>query len=57
MKIHFQHTQTHTKTTKRRILRVEDEPDVNLALKVTLEDRGFNVDTFNHPMLALGILN
>jgi hypothetical protein len=39
MKLHFQHTQTHTKTTKRRILIVEDEPDVNLALTVTLEDR------------------
>jgi DNA-binding response OmpR family regulator len=57
MKLHFQHTQTHTKTTKRRILIVEDEPDVNLAVKVTLEDRGCDVDTFNHPMLALCILN
>jgi DNA-binding response OmpR family regulator len=36
-----------------KILIVEDEPDVNLALKVTLEDGGFKVDSFEDPLLAL----
>ena len=35
------------------ILIVDDEPDINLTLKVALEDGGFKVDTFNDPMLAL----
>jgi DNA-binding response OmpR family regulator len=37
----------------RRILVVDDESDVNLALKIALEDNGFKVDTFTDPMLAL----
>src|SRR5690242_4318315 len=36
-----------------KILIVDDEPDINLTLKVALEDRGFKVDTFNDPMRAL----
>ena len=40
-----------------KILIVDDENDINFTLKVALEDRGFNVDTFNDPMLALDILN
>ena len=36
-----------------KILVVDDEPDINLTLKVALEDGGFKVDTFNDPMLAL----
>jgi DNA-binding response OmpR family regulator len=36
-----------------KILIVDDEPDINLTLKVALEDGGFKVDTFNDPMLAL----
>ena len=36
-----------------KILVVDDEPDINLTLKVALEDGGFRVDTFNDPMLAL----
>ena len=36
-----------------KILIVDNEPDVNLTLKVALEDGGFRVDTFNDPMLAL----
>jgi DNA-binding response OmpR family regulator len=40
-------------TTETRILVVDDEPDVNLTLKVSLEDRGFKVDAFDDPLLAL----
>jgi DNA-binding response OmpR family regulator len=37
----------------KKILIVDDEPDVNLTLKVTLEDKGFTADTFDDPLLAL----
>ena len=37
----------------KKILVVDDEPDVNLTLKVTLEDKGFIADTFDDPLLAL----
>ena len=39
--------------TETRILVVDDEPDVNLTLKVSLEDKGFKVDAFDDPLLAL----
>ena len=39
--------------TETRILVVDDEPDVNLTLKISLEDKGFKVDTFDDPLLAL----
>jgi len=32
---------------------VDDEPDVNLTLKVSLEDKGFKVDAFDDALLAL----
>jgi two-component system, OmpR family, response regulator ChvI len=35
------------------ILIVDDEPDVNLSLKIALEANGFEVDTFNDPIMAL----
>ncbi|MFL6338135.1 MAG: response regulator [Nitrososphaeraceae archaeon] len=35
------------------VLIVDDEPDVNLTLKITLEESGFQVDTFDDPILAL----
>ena len=38
---------------KKRILIVDDEPDVNLILKMVLEGNGFQVDTFDTPLLAL----
>jgi hypothetical protein len=53
MKLHFQHTETHTQTTKRRILIVDDEPDITFIFKIGLEDNGFVVDTFNDPRLAI----
>ena len=39
--------------TKRRILVVDDEPDITLMLKLGLEDGGFDVDAFSDPELAL----
>jgi CheY-like chemotaxis protein len=57
------HVQTHrtVKTVAKRILLVSSEDDVNLALKLALEegerekdDEGtFKVDSFNNPILAL----
>jgi two-component system, OmpR family, response regulator ChvI len=39
---------------KRRILAVDDEPDITLTVKEGLEASGmFQVDTFNDPQLAL----
>jgi CheY-like chemotaxis protein len=39
---------------KRRILIVDDEPDMTLLFKMTLESDGlFTVSTFNDPLLAL----
>ena len=36
-----------------RILIVDDEPDVNLAVRIVLEDNNFIVDSFNDPVVAL----
>jgi CheY-like chemotaxis protein len=39
---------------KRKILAVDDEPDITLTVKEGLEASGmFQVDTFNDPQLAL----
>jgi DNA-binding response OmpR family regulator len=38
---------------KKRILLVDDEPDITFALSIGLEDNGFAVDAFNDPLLAL----
>jgi DNA-binding response OmpR family regulator len=32
---------------------VDDEPDVILSLKIVLEQYGFKVDSFTHPLLAI----
>ena len=37
----------------KKILLVDDEPDVIYAIKNILEDNGFQIDSFNDPMLAL----
>ena len=37
----------------KRVLLVDDEPDLNLTLKITLEENGFKVDSFTDPLLAL----
>jgi DNA-binding response OmpR family regulator len=41
------------KAMKNRILIVDDENDINLLFKVVLEDNGYEVDTFNDPLVAL----
>jgi two-component system copper resistance phosphate regulon response regulator CusR len=38
---------------KNRILIVDDENDINLLFKMVLEDKGYKVDTFNDPLVAL----
>src|SRR5688500_17743711 len=42
-----------SQVTKRRILVVDNERDITVALQVGLEDGGFDVDTFTNPSLAL----
>jgi two-component system response regulator ChvI len=39
--------------TKKRILIVDDEPDVGLTLKIVLEKYGFTADCFTDPLTAL----
>jgi len=55
-------TRSIAKTVTKRILLVSSEYDVNLALKMVLEEEGeqdddgtssFKVDSFNNPILAL----
>jgi DNA-binding response OmpR family regulator len=37
----------------KRVLIVDDEPDVNLAVKIVLDENGFQVNTFTDSFLAL----
>ena len=37
----------------KKVLLVDDEPDLNLTLKIVLEENGFKVDSFTDPLLAL----
>jgi two-component system, OmpR family, response regulator ChvI len=39
--------------TKRRLLVVDDDQDVTLTLRATLQKTGFEVVSFNDPLLAL----
>jgi DNA-binding response OmpR family regulator len=39
--------------TKKRILVVDDEPDITFTLQAGLEDGGFDVDAFTDPELVL----
>ena len=41
-----------TNTKNKRILLVDDEPDIAMAFKIGLEDSGFVVDAFNEPKVA-----
>jgi CheY-like chemotaxis protein len=43
----------NNKSTRKRILVIDDEDDINLAIKVVLESDGFVVTTFNDPLEAL----
>jgi CheY-like chemotaxis protein len=38
---------------EKRILIVDDEPDVNLLFKIVLEENGFVVDSYNDGLIAL----
>jgi DNA-binding response OmpR family regulator len=40
----------------KKILLVDDEPDITLSFSIVLEDNGFVVDVFNDPLLALSSL-
>jgi CheY-like chemotaxis protein len=42
-----------SKEKKRKILVVDDEPDNASIFTMSLEDGGFEVDTFTDPLLAL----
>ena len=47
-------SQNGNSNDKRRILVVDDDPDITLTVKIALEDIGlFQVNTFNDPELAL----
>jgi two-component system, OmpR family, response regulator ChvI len=47
-------TGQNSNTHKRKILAVDDSPDITLTVKVGLEDSGlFEVHTFNDPEIAL----
>ena len=37
----------------KRVLLVDDEPDLNLTIKMIFEDNGFKVDSFTDPFSAL----
>ncbi len=37
----------------KRVLLVDDEPDINLTLKITLEENGLKVNSFTDPLSAL----
>jgi DNA-binding response OmpR family regulator len=41
------------KKRQRRILIIDDEPDLTFVFKMGLEDNGFVVDTFNDPQQAI----
>ena len=40
-------------TTKAKILIIDDEPDLTYTIKKILEGNGFEVNSFNDPILAL----
>ena len=40
-----------------RILIVDDEPDLNMLFRLTLERHGFKIDTYTSPLLALSDFN
>ena len=49
-------TQHRYSNKSRKILIVDDEPDITLAFDMILEMNGFEVDIYNDPLLALSDL-
>jgi two-component system, OmpR family, response regulator ChvI len=49
----LQSNRNATLQATKRILLVDDEPDITLSFNIGLEDYGFAVDAFNDPLLAL----
>jgi len=41
------------RSKKKRVLIVDDEPDVTLVLKQVLDENGFEADSYDEPRLAL----
>lgn len=46
-------TNTITQNNTKRILIVDDEPDIGLVLKMVLENNGYIVDYYYNPIIAL----
>lgn len=38
---------------RKRILIVDDEPDITLSFKMMLENKGFDVDAYNDPLVVV----
>ena len=49
----YHHQTKIDRNTKKRILIVDDEPDINLTFKIVLEDNGFKVDSFTAPLFGI----
>ena len=49
----LQESQMVTKAGKKRILIVDDEPDLNALFHMVLENAGFEVQTYGDPTIAL----
>lgn len=52
---HLPSLTNNSRTNSKRILIVDDEPDITLCFKIALEDNGFKeqVDVYNDPSIAL----
>src|SRR5215831_15628402 len=46
-------TETIKYNRRKKVLIVDDEPDVNTVLKMILDQNGFNADSYVDPILAL----
>jgi DNA-binding response OmpR family regulator len=46
-------TETNDNVKKKRILIVDDEPDINTVLESVFNQNGFNTDSYDNPIVAL----
>jgi two-component system catabolic regulation response regulator CreB/two-component system response regulator ChvI len=44
---------TKCNSKKKKVLIIDDEPDVNMVLKMVLHRNGFSADSYDDPILAL----